>query len=176
MRATLALLVLVLAAGCVQQRTIAPTASADTPAPDPTVALTSDGPSGDPASDATIAARLVATYEGLAVAGNWPAAWALLAPLERPTFAEFIADEGLYFQSVKGRWNAAPPQHDPTVLHQWLFAENEPTRRIGGLGADLGRAYLIEVDYPAMAGNNAGWEMYLAAPDAGQTWRLWRIR
>ena len=176
-RAILGLLVLVLAVGCGRQRDAGPTPAASTPAPDASAALAqSTDATGDRVGDATTAARLVATYEGLAIAGDWPNAWALLAPWARPTLADFTDDEGLYFRSVKGRWSTGPPQHDLSVLRQWLFAENEPSRRIGGLGADLGRAYLVEVDYPAMAGNNAGWEMYLAAPDDSGTWRLWLIR
>jgi hypothetical protein len=43
-------------------------------------------------------------------------------------------------------------------------------------GADLSRAYLIEVDYPALSGNNAGYEQFVIAPDASGTWWIWPVR
>ena len=43
-------------------------------------------------------------------------------------------------------------------------------------GADRAKAWLIQVDYPALAGNNAGYEQFVVAPDSGGTWRIWPVR
>ena len=43
-------------------------------------------------------------------------------------------------------------------------------------GADLTQAYLIEVDYPALSGNNAGYEQFVVAPDTSGTLRIWPVR
>ena len=38
------------------------------------------------------------------------------------------------------------------------------------------RAFLVEVDFPTLANNNAGWEELLVAPTADGSWFIWRLR
>ena len=121
-------------------------------------------------SDAERATALLDRYEAALVAGKWQTAFDMLAPAS-PTrefgFAEYAPERAAYFTSVAGRYTmGAPTQQVPdwTIYAPLIH------------GADLTHAYLIEVDYPALSGNNAGYEQFVVAPDATGTWRIWPVR
>ena len=94
----------------------------------------------------------------------------MLAPAS-PTrdlgFDAYAAERDAYFTSVAGRYTMGAPNHD---VPDWTTYAPLID------GADLARAYLIEVDYPALSGNNAGYEQFVVAPDASGTWRIWPVR
>ena len=133
-------------------------ASASTPLPTPQP------------GDAQTAARQVDTYITDLVGRRWRPAWDLLSSDNRPTIEAFTDERSAFFKSVAGRFMAKDPTHDAAVLANWL---QSPTL---APSANLGRAFVVEVDYPALSGNNAGFEIYLAAPDRGGTWRVWLLR
>ena len=153
---------------------VAPTAS---PAPTPSQVPASEqpvpvspapSPTASP-SDREIATNLVGQYETALVAGQWQTAFDLLAPTSlthEGGFDEFASERAAYFASVDGRYTIG----DPARATNW--ADYGPAVA----GADRSRAWLLEVDYPALAGNNAGFEQFVVAPDANGTWRIWPVR
>jgi hypothetical protein len=136
--------------------------------PQPTPGSPQPSPSAV-ASDSETARDLVDRYEAALVAGNWQTAFNLLAPtsLTREAGLTSFSDERqAFFESVNGRYVIG----SPAPATDWAT--------YGPLvsGADRSRAWFFEVDYPALAGNNAGFEQFVVAPDAGGTWRIWPVR
>jgi hypothetical protein len=140
--------------------------------PSPSSSAPSESPSASPSaslSDSDSATNLVRRYETALVAGNWAAAFDLLAPTSlthQSGLAAFASERSAYFASVGGRYTLGAPAR----VTDW--AGYGPTVT----GADRSRAWLIEVDYPALAGNNAGFEQFVVGPDATGTWRIWPVR
>jgi len=136
--------------------------------PEPTPGSTPPSPSAV-AIDSEIATDLVHRYEAALVAGNWQTAFNLLAPtsLTREAGLTSFSDERhAFFESVNGRYVIG----SPAPATDWAT--------YGPLvsGADRSRAWFLEVDYPALANNNAGYEQFVVAPDAGGTWGIWPVR
>jgi hypothetical protein len=123
--------------------------------------------------DAATASSLAYRYEQALVAGQWQTAWDLLAlesqKVPYTDYANFVYERSAFFQSVAGRFLVKPPSHDATTLTSWVAP-------LLPLSANLDRAFLIEVDYPSLSTNPAGWTMLLVAPDEGGTWRIWVVR
>ena len=115
------------------------------------------------------ASGLVDRYEAALVAGRWSAAFDLLGPasLTREAGLEsFASERAAFFHSVDGRYTIG----DPARVRDW--SGYEPLVE----GAVRSRAWLIEVDYPALSNNNAGYEQFVVAPDSSGTWRIWPVR
>jgi hypothetical protein len=53
-------------------------------------------------------------------------------------------------------------------IDDWLPASQEPN-------LDRAHAVLVQVDYPALSGNNAGYEIYVVGP-VGSSWYIWPVR
>jgi hypothetical protein len=146
-----------------------------TQSPTPTLVAASPShtlasPATPPAtSDRDTAAQLVDRYEAALVASRWSVAFDLLAPTSlthEAGLASFTSERRAFFVSVAGRYTAK----DPAPVTDW--GAYGPVV----VGADRSRAYLIEVDYPALSNNNAGYELFVVAPDSGGTWRIWPAR
>ena len=134
----------------------------------PTPSSPAPSPSVSP-NDRLTATDLVDRYETALVAGKWQTAFDLLAPTSLTREAgldAFAAERAQYFVSVDGQWVIGSISN-ATDWESW-----GPTVA----GAERSRAYLVEVDYPALSGNNAGYEQFVVAPDAGGTWRIWPVR
>ncbi len=150
-----------------------PPASPDAATSGQTPVPTSSGQTAVSGADAAAAAETVRQYTQALVDGDYPAAWALLAPQARAqsgSMAQFSDERAAFFVSVAGRFKVVVSPPDVAPLTDWLSATD-------GATIDLGRAVLVEVDYPALAGNNAGYELYIvnpAATDAG--WELFNVR
>ena len=115
------------------------------------------------------ASALVDRYEAALVAGRWSAAFDLLAATSLTHEAgieSFASERAAFFDSVDGRYTVG----DPERIRDWT--EYGPLVT----GAGRSRAWLIEVDYPALSNNNAGYEQFVVAPDASGTWRIWPVR
>jgi hypothetical protein len=120
-----------------------------------------------------MAASVAARYERALVDGRWQEAWDLLAPVDqahRLTFADYVSERHAYFESVAGRYTLSAPTDDASALAAWT-SDAASVR-----GAVLARAFVVQADYPAMAGNNAGYEVLLVAPDESGAWRIWELR
>jgi hypothetical protein len=115
---------------------------------------------------------LVAEYEAALVAGKPAAAWALLGDEARVRSggeAAFGRERTQFFTSVRGRVDVNQPLKDPAAISEWLLTYV--------VAADLTRAYLVRVDFPAIAANtNANYEILLVAPDPRGSWRIWPLR
>ena len=149
-----------------------PTPSAtptETPAsPTPLPSSPTPSPSASP-NDRLTATDLIDRYETALVAGKWQTAFDLLAPTSLTHEAgieSFASERAQFFVSVDGRYVIG------SITNATDWASYGPTVA----GADHSRAYLIEVDYPALAGNNAGYEQFVVAPDPSGTWRIWQVR
>ena len=145
-----------------------------TPAPMPSASLAAVGspsaskptaaPSGPPgtatAADIAAATAAVDAYTRLLVKGDWSAAYAMLAPASRDVYgslANFTYERAAYFKSVAGQYTVTvPAPGDTGPITDWL-----PDTY--GTPVDLAHTVLVEVDYPALAGNNAGYGLYLVA-------------
>jgi hypothetical protein len=144
--------------------TATPTATSSGPSASP-----SPSPSGSPPSDAGQARNLVRAYETALIAGDWRTAFDLLGPASpkhEAGFAAFASERAAFYVSVAGRYTIG----STTVVRD--PAPYEPVTK----GADLSRAFLIEVDYPALTGNNAGYDQFVVAPDATGAWKIWPAR
>jgi hypothetical protein len=149
--------------------TASPPAVTASPSSSPSQVPVTPAPSTQP-SDLERATTLIDDYEAALVASRWQAAFDLLAPTS-PTHATglsaYSAERAPFFQSVAGRYTIGQPTRD---VPDWTTYA--PLIE----GADTSRAYLIEVDYPALSGNNAGFEQFVVGPDAAGTWRIWPVR
>ena len=135
----------------------------------PEPASAKPAPPTPPPSDALAAAELVHKYEDGLVSGHWQGAFDLLSPTSLTAQAgpaAFATERAQFFASAGDRYvvgGAAPigdwSRYGPDVV-----------------GADREHAYLVQVDYPALAGNNAGFEQFVVAWDASGTWRIWPVR
>jgi hypothetical protein len=154
----------------------APVASASpsaTPAPStasPSPSTSKPEPSAPPAlSESERATQLVRKYEDALVTGKWRAAFDLLAPASltyEAGFASFKDERSAFFASVDGRYVVG----EPSRVTDWSAYDPLVS------GADRAHGWLVEVDYPALAGNNAGFEQFVVAPDTTGTWRIWPVR
>lgn len=146
-----------------------PPAASASPGPGPSEVAATPGISAEPA-DAVRAHDLLDGYERALIAGEWQKAFDMLSPTS-PTRAAGVeayrAERAAYFASVAGRFVIA----DPSPVSDWTPYEPLLVR-----SADLSRASLVEVDYPAMSDNNAGFEQFVVAPDASGSWWIWPVR
>jgi hypothetical protein len=107
------------------------------------------------------AAAVVDQYENDLVRTDYADAWQLLAPDSPARAGQSIAawsqERQQFFQSAGDQYTVRAPQADTAPLADWLAAPWDAS-------IDRAQAVLIEVDYPALAGNNAGWELYIVNP------------
>lgn len=141
---------------------------AKTPATTPTPpSARSFAPEGDfPAASATLT-----EYMTRVNSGNFPAAWALLAPGTQAAFGseEQFARERLPFMVSAGwTYRLERPSHDLVRLSQWVVP-GDPSM------PPLDRAFVAQVDYPNI-NSPAGWDILVTAPDASDNWHIWVLR
>ncbi len=125
--------------------------------------------------DQAEAKQLLQQFEGALIAHEWRTAWDLLAAESQAyarSFAEFRDERSAYFQSAGATYTASEPVHDVAAIERWA----KPG--VKAFAPDFDRAFLTEIRYPALANNNAGWEILLLAPDktASDAWRVWYLR
>jgi hypothetical protein len=131
-------------------------------------------PTGTPGpGEAARAAALLERYERALVDGDWTTAYGMLSAAQRSmtTFREFSSERSAFFRSVAGRFSLEPVLHDRQTIETWT-ADATSTR-----DADLASAFVITVDYPAIAADtNANFDVFLVAPDRSGTWWIWPLR
>ncbi len=78
-------------------------------------------------------------------------------PLRQQTLSQYSAIERENFKDLKGEYTiqVSPPGVAP--ITDW-------TSGISAAPIDPVHAVLVEVDYAVLAGNNAGWELYIVNP------------
>ncbi len=121
--------------------------------PTPSVA-----PGGSSTSaDITTAKAAVDQYSADLVRGDYAAAWAMLGPEYRANaapFASWSSERSQFFKSVAGRYTVVVSPPGVAPITDWLSSTF-------GAPINLAHAVLVEVDYPALAGNNAGYNLYI---------------
>jgi len=125
-------------------------------------------PSVSPSDDPDVVSELVGRYEDALVAGDWTTAFDLLAatsPTHDAGASAFAAEREPFYASVDGQYTVGEPSRVTDLTAYAPLVD----------GADASRAYLIEVDYPAIGGN-AGYEQFVVAPDPSGAWRIWPVR
>ncbi|HEU4571553.1 MAG TPA: hypothetical protein VFR93_02615, partial [Candidatus Limnocylindrales bacterium] len=136
--------------------------AAAAPSPSPSSPSPSGAADGPSAADVAAAARAVDRYTGDLVAGDYATAWSYLAPearTRRGSLASFTDERRAFFASVRGKYFVTPQPTDVAPISDWIAGT--------GPRIDVASAVLVEVAYPALAGNNAGWELYVVAPGTG---------
>lgn len=147
------------------------TTPSPTPAsPEPTPTASSPEPSSPAVGEeARRAVQLVHDYETALVGRHWQDAFDLLAP-SSPThqqgFAAYRDERSAFFASVGGAYDVGSPSR----VTDWAAYDPLVT------GADRSHRWLVEVGYSELAGNNAGYEQFVIAPDSTGTWRIWPVR
>jgi hypothetical protein len=148
-----------------------PSASAVVTTP-PSAVPSATGPTGTPtAADLSAARTAIDQYTAALVRGDYATAWALLGPEDQAhvgTFAAWSAERRAFFQSVAGRYTIVVSPSGVAPITDWLAGAY-------GASIDLAHAALIEVDYPALAGNNAGYELFIVNPTADGP-RIYSVR
>ena len=122
-------------------------------------------------TDSQLAVRAVTNYEQALSDRDFQAAWNLLAPPSRAgqTLASFSTERSQFLVSTKGQFELKAPDNKAADIDQWIAPGTTD-------GIDRARTFLIEVDFPALAGNNAGYEIFLVSPTSAGDWRLWQVR
>lgn len=130
------------------------------------------GSTGTPtAADRSAARSAIDRYTAALVQGDYATSWALLGPEDQAhdgTIAAWSAERRAYFQSVAGRYTIVVSPSGVAPITDWLAGTY-------GAPIDLAHAVLIEVDYPALAGNNAGYELFIVNPTADGP-RIYSVR
>ena len=141
--------------------TVASPSPTPSPAGSPSSAPSPVGSTPAPFSLAS-AEAIVDEYTNDLVHARYMAAWGLLAPdgpAHEQTFASWSTERSQFFKSVAGRYTVGPQPAGNAPLSNWLASP-------WAASIDQARAVLIEVDYPALAGNNAGYNLYIVNPTA----------
>lgn len=108
-------------------------------------------------ADVTAAAGAVDRYTADLVRSDCAAAWAMLGQTAQEHYgslASFTYERSAFFKSVAGRYTVTPQSTDAGPITDWLSGTY-------GASIDLRHAVLVEVSYPALAGNNAGLDLYI---------------
>jgi hypothetical protein len=146
------------------------TASAD---PSPVLAIGTPKPGDD-----EVARRLLQQFEEALVAHSWKSAWNLLSSEEqsREPFGQWAAAEQAFMRSAGTTYTVPEFTHDPDRIRFFIVPDDYPLDPVSVTTADLDRAYVAQVWYDALSNNNAGFVVYLLAPNATGEWRVWLLR
>jgi photosystem II stability/assembly factor-like uncharacterized protein len=137
-------------------RTLTPANETSQPSPSASASQTTS------AAEIAAAARAVDSHIRDLVNGDYAAAWSFLAPAaqaQRGSLADFIDERRAFFASVRGKYVVTPNPTDVAPIGDWIAGTGAPI--------DLRHAVLVEVTYPALAGSNAGGELYVVVPGDG---------
>jgi hypothetical protein len=141
-----------------------------TPTPVPTpapVATPTPFPTGAPG-----ALAFVHVYEDALIAGDYAKAWSMIGAngkLGWGSIDGYELERQPYMKSAGKAYTAAANPSGTMSLAQWLngtpFAAS----------IDTAHAVLVQVNWTALAKNNAGWEMWVANP-IKSGWELYQVR
>jgi hypothetical protein len=148
-----------------------------TPTAVDTASGSSPGPtlrSASPAALTAAAARdVMEQYMAALALGDFQVAWSLLAPGSRKWWskeATFASERRAFMQSgANGRYVIGSLTHDRTELLKWVdpAVPDAPP---------LDSAYLAEVDFPALVGTTASFDMLVVARGPDNQPNVWTVR
>lgn len=128
--------------------------ASQSPSPPPTMTAQTASP-----AEVAAARQAVDSYTAALVRGDYATGWAMLAPEAQSgwaSFQDFIYERSAYFKSVAGRYTVQTWPSGVLPITDWLPATK-------GASIDLRHAVLVEVNYPALAMNNAGYSIYVVS-------------
>jgi hypothetical protein len=144
---------------------------APTPTPTPTPAPTpTPFPTGVVGADAFVHA-----YEDALIAGQYATAWAMLGPEWQANWASesaYATDRAQWIASAGPKYTTVDNPSDQMPLSGWLSSMQWPAATPT---IDTAHAVLVEVDWTKLAGNNAGFEIWVVNPTASG-WELFEVR
>ncbi len=129
-----------------------------------------------PSAEDTQAARdFLDRYLANLVAGRYADAYAMLAPsmASQGSLATFTRNQTEWFHANGGRYTITAWPKGVIPIADWIAPNASPYDMTS---IDLRHAVLLEVDYPALAGNNAGWEMYIVNRTASGSLEIYQVR
>lgn len=101
-------------------------------------------------------------YTAALVRGDYATAYGMLSPETQgqwQSLADYVSERSAFFKTVAGRYVVQVWPSDVGPITNWLTDSNRAF-------IDLRHAVLVEADYPALALNNAGWELFIVSPGA----------
>ncbi len=136
--------------------------------PAPTIASTpTPYPTGAPGAEAFVKA-----YENALIAGDYTTAWSMLAPAATSawgTLSKYTGDRTAFMASAGKVYTTVANPPATLSITEWL----KGTPFVGSV--DKAKAVLVQVNWAALAKNNAGWEMWVVNPTA-TGWELYEVR
>lgn len=120
--------------------------------------------------DAAQATSTAIAYLDALVAAQYADAWQLLSPdaqRQDGSLQAFSSERAAFYAQAGGEYTLSAPDRTAAAIGQWLPRD---------FHGDTERASVLRVDHPALSGNNAGWEMFVVAPDVDGAWRIWVAR
>ncbi|HYO42994.1 MAG TPA: hypothetical protein VES19_07305 [Candidatus Limnocylindrales bacterium] len=125
-----------------------------------------------PSADPSVPVALARAFVQDLLDGDYTAAWSMLAPGTQDHFGAeeaFASDRAAFMKSAGREVVIGDPTSAPDRLAVWLT---------GIPAADLQaeRAFVVEIDYPALRHTNSTPEVLLIAPDTAGDWRIWIVR
>jgi hypothetical protein len=156
--------------------TVAPTVTlAPTPTPSPTAAPTPT-PLPTPWPTGVVGAlAFVHAYEDALIAGRYAEAWAMLGPEWQAAWSSesaYETDRATWIKSAGPKYTATANPKNMMSLADWVSSMQWPA---GKPSIDMVKAVLVEVDWAKLAGDNAGFEMWVVNP-VPKGWELFEVR
>jgi hypothetical protein len=116
--------------------------------------------------------EIVRTYVAALASRDFPTAWQLLADETKAQFGSFeqyVSDRTAFLESARNVTTIGLPSNKAADLNDWWFAVSEAN-------LDRNHAYVVMLEYPALAGTNSDWSMLMVAPNGAGNWRVWIVR
>ena len=113
----------------------------------------------------------VHAYEDALIAGQFPAAWAMLAPVAQTALVSlpaYTTARTAYLVSAGKAYTTEANPPSTMSLSDYLQGASFAA------AIDMTNAVLVRVDWTALAGNDAGWEMWIVNPTA-TGWELYEV-
>jgi hypothetical protein len=115
------------------------------------------------------AVAYVRAYEDALIAGQFPVAWAMLAPaaqLPLVSLSAYTTQRTAYLLTAGKAYTVEANPPSTMSLSDYLQGASYAA------AIDMTNAVLVRVDWTALSGNDAGWEMWIVNPTAGG-WELY---
>jgi hypothetical protein len=123
-------------------------------------------------ADAAVPGALARQFVTALLDGRFPDAWNLLAPDTQEQFRTldaFASDRAAFLKSAGDNVIVGEPSNAPALLSKWLPG-------ISADQIDASAAFVVEVEYPALASRNGSPEVLVVAPNPDGAWKIWIVR
>ena len=149
-----------------------PSAMTSAPSASPTAAP-SASPTVDPTIDPIAGRQTIERYMAALAGGDYPAAWALLAPGSRKWWhdeAGFAYERHAFMAGPShGKYTIGPLTGDRAKILEWVNPQDAD-------GPPVDASLLARVDFPDIANSTAGFDMLVVAPGPDGSLLVWTVR